>query len=167
MDKVKGVGLIEVLVSLVILTVGLLGAARMQVLSLQEGVQSHFSSQAQIAVDDLMGRMMSNRTSAQAGQYAMSALASKSESNCDIVVCTSDQMAKHDLWQVSETINVLPEAAMAITFNQDLLEYQVGITWNAQSGQSDKLGSIDSYTAPNCNSIDDRFAGCLFIVVRI
>ena len=60
MIKQKGVGLIEVLVSLLVLSVGLLGSASLQTLSLKEGVQSNFRSRAQMVSDDIFARMLAN-----------------------------------------------------------------------------------------------------------
>ena len=161
--EMKGVGLSEVLVSLVILSIGLLGAAKMQTHSLKEGVQSHYESRAQMVIDDLVGRMLSNQASAEAGIYEVEPGSSEPSPNCRTAACETAEMAAHDLWQVSDRLKneaSLPDSAINITFNNVLIEYEIALTWNAAN-------SSEAYVAPICRSINNKSAGCLFTVVRI
>lgn len=65
----KGVGLIEVLVALVVLSVGLLGMATLQATSLRANHQAYLRSQAVILARDVVDRMRANRPPALAGDY--------------------------------------------------------------------------------------------------
>jgi len=67
--RVKGFTLIEVLVSIVVLAIGLLGLAGLQLVSLKGADSAYYRSQASILADDVMDRMRSNKNAAIAGSY--------------------------------------------------------------------------------------------------
>lgn len=69
MNRQRGVGLIEVLVALVILSIGLLGMASLQAASLRANHQAYLRSQAVILARDVVDRMRANRPPALAGDY--------------------------------------------------------------------------------------------------
>lgn len=56
-----GFSMIEVLIAVLILAIGLLGVAALQMASLDQGQESYFRSQATALADDLAGRIRSNR----------------------------------------------------------------------------------------------------------
>lgn len=57
----RGLGLIEVLISLVVLSIGLLGVGAMQISSLRDNQRAGFRAQAILLVDELADRMRANR----------------------------------------------------------------------------------------------------------
>ena len=67
--RARGVGLIEVMVSLVVLAVGLLGIAAMQSMALRGGQGSLESTQAVMATNSILEAIRANR--AQASAYNM------------------------------------------------------------------------------------------------
>ena len=67
--KVRGTTLVETLVALLVLSIGLLGVAGMQMSSLQNNRGAHLRSQAQVLAYDIADRMRANRTVALAGGY--------------------------------------------------------------------------------------------------
>lgn len=67
-----GMTLIEVLVTLVITSVGLLGVAALQLTSLRNNQESYVRSQAAMLAADMLDRMRSNQTGFNAGNYDMS-----------------------------------------------------------------------------------------------
>jgi type IV pilus assembly protein PilV len=69
MNRQKGFTLVEVLVSIVVLAVGLLGLAGLQLISLKAADSAYHRSQASILVDDIVDRMRANRANAVAGSY--------------------------------------------------------------------------------------------------
>src|SRR5690242_17300973 len=60
--RVRGMTLIEVLVSLVVISVGLLGVAALQLTSLRNSQGSYLRTQATALADDILDRMRANRT---------------------------------------------------------------------------------------------------------
>ncbi len=64
-----GFSLLEVLISLIILSIGLLGLAALQATSLKANHGAYQRSQAIFLAYDMMDRMRANRTAALAGSY--------------------------------------------------------------------------------------------------
>jgi type IV pilus assembly protein PilV len=65
-----GFTLIEVLVTIVILAVGLLGLALLQSTSLNNQLEAYQRAQAMLLLEDMANRIQVNRTAARAGAYA-------------------------------------------------------------------------------------------------
>jgi type IV pilus assembly protein PilV len=65
----RGTTLIEVLVAIVVLSVGLLGMALLQVTSVQSNYSAYYRSQVTILASDLADRMRANRTAALGSAY--------------------------------------------------------------------------------------------------
>jgi len=65
-----GMTLIEILVALVVISVGLLGVAALQVVSLRSSQGSYLRTQATALAGDIIDRMRGNRTVALAPSYA-------------------------------------------------------------------------------------------------
>jgi type IV pilus assembly protein PilV len=68
--------LVEVLVTLVLISIGLLGVAALQLTSLKNNQESYVRSQAAMLAADILDRMRSNQTGFKAGDYDMAADAS-------------------------------------------------------------------------------------------
>ena len=66
-----GMTLIEVLVTLVLISVGLLGVAALQLTTLKNTQESYVRSQAALLAADILDRMRSNQTGFNAGNYDM------------------------------------------------------------------------------------------------
>ncbi len=69
MKRARGFTLIEVLVAIIVLAIGLLGLAGLQLTSLKAADSAYFRSQATLLADDILDRMRSNRSAALAGNY--------------------------------------------------------------------------------------------------
>lgn len=69
MKATQGIALVEVLVTALVLGVGLMGMAGLQMKSLQYNQASYLRSQANLAAYDVMDRMRLNRERARAGDY--------------------------------------------------------------------------------------------------
>lgn len=67
--RARGMTLVEVLVSLVVISVGLLGVVALQAVSLRNSQTSYLRTQATALADDIIDRMRANRTVALAGGY--------------------------------------------------------------------------------------------------
>lgn len=70
-NRLEGVGLIEVLVALTVLSVGLLGVAAMQVLALRNNTSAADRSMAVILSYSIIDSLRANREAALAGDYAL------------------------------------------------------------------------------------------------
>ena len=67
----SGMTLVEVLVTLVLISVGLLGVAALQLTSLKNNQESYVRSQAAVLAADILDRMRSNQSGFNAGNYDM------------------------------------------------------------------------------------------------
>jgi type IV pilus assembly protein PilV len=67
----RGMTLVETLVALLVLSIGLLGVAALQMASLQNNRGAHMRSQASVLAYAIADRMRANRTVALAGGYTV------------------------------------------------------------------------------------------------
>ena len=128
-NRIRGFSLVESLVALVVLSVGLLGVARMYVYSLQSGRTALLNSQAVILAADMADRIRANRT---AGIDYAGAAANFGCINGGID-CTPTQMAANDLlfWQ-ADVANALPNGQAAVAVNVATLPttFVITVVWN-------------------------------------
>jgi type IV pilus assembly protein PilV len=87
--KTAGFSMVEVLVSLLILSIGLLGMVALQARAIQENQGAYLRSQASIETYDILERMRANKAAAEAGAYNIAMGVTK--------ISSSDAMAKIDL----------------------------------------------------------------------
>lgn len=131
--KQAGAGLIEVLVSLVVLSIGLLGLAGLQYESLRNTQLSFQRSQAGYLLNDMADRMRSNIDAVDGDQYAsVRMFIAQPPTNCTtfpggVGQCNSNQMALADifLWQqdvlrVFGNANTTTATILCIDPNTDL-----------------------------------------------
>lgn len=111
--KVKpqhGFTLVEVLIAVLVLSIGLLGIAGVQLVGLKYNDSSYLRTQASLYAYDIMDRMRANRAAAVAGDYnrALSAFASLA------VPGAGASIAQVDNYDWYRKINELPTASGAI-----------------------------------------------------
>lgn len=105
MGKSKGFSLIEVLVAFVIASVGLLGLATVQILSLKNINNTQYRSLATVYAYDMVERMRSNKSAVDAGAYD-SITGGENPPNC--TACTAAQIAQQDayMWNAKIKQNI-------------------------------------------------------------
>ena len=101
-EKQSGFSLIEVLIALVVISVGLLATARMQMEALRGSQGAYFSSQANFMIREMSDRMRANPQGVRDGNYDLlttSSGAAASMSTCieTETVCTPSAIANADL----------------------------------------------------------------------
>ncbi len=136
----RGITLIEVLVTLVILSIGLLGSLRMQLLSIRSNTDAGLISQATVMTNDFAERIRINRAAGRAGSYADIDYAAIS---CDTLPtkpcwdrtsavatqCTSAEMATTDAWRwVCSIEDQIPGATTTVAW--DGTDYTITLQWN-------------------------------------
>ena len=102
-----GFSLIEVLVSALILSIGLVGVAGLQAMSLKNNQSAYMRSQASAMAYDLADRMRTNVAAANSGMYDPTAAAV--HASCSTTVgCSPQQMAQNDLaeWSAALAANL-------------------------------------------------------------
>jgi type IV pilus assembly protein PilV len=78
LDSSKGFTLIEVMVAVLILAIGLLGLAQLQITSLKDNQSAYFRSQASSFASDIFERMRANHTDSVLGKYDLAVTANAS-----------------------------------------------------------------------------------------
>lgn len=128
----KGVSLVEALVALVVLSVGLLGIAAMQVNALKASTSANYRAIAGIKASELADRMRANLGGVYSNAYNVNAasdcssppgtLCAKTTPNATAARCTPAQMATFDLYEVScvNGVSDLPNGDFSIVCNDDV-----------------------------------------------
>lgn len=153
----RGFTLIEVLVALVVLSIGLLGLAALQLTSLQFNTNSDLRTQATVAAYDIIDRMRSNRTGFAANDYHVptaSDAATKisdyaacgSSCACDTSECNASNLALYDLHQWYDMTDTQLPGSLAnrptITRDAATNEVTIVINWLEKDVQQSKSWTV-------------------------
>lgn len=140
-----GFSLVEVLIALVIMSVGMLGIMGLYVQSMQAGRTSTFRHHAVTIAGDVADRIRANPTAGAAYAAALGV-----DNSCVTaglsggIDCTPPQMAANDilLWQVQAT-DTLPSGAVTVVFTAGAAgvppTYQITVAW-VEPGQTPSFG---------------------------
>ncbi len=161
----KGMTLLEVLVTLVILAVGLLGIASMLLFSNKANNSSYVKQQAVQSVYDIFDRIRANYQAAINGNYNISNIGSNGYPTsitapsilCNVSACTPAQMAAYDTWHwLSRDVSKLPSGSGSITSASSGASGNTIITvtvqWDDSMAQAN-LGSSSTVSATNPNFV--------------
>jgi type IV pilus assembly protein PilV len=136
----KGSTLIEVLVTLFIMAVGLLGLASMQIISIKNINNSQFRTLATDYAYDMAERMRANTSGVDSGNYDSLSTSGAVETSCSLSSCSTSEIADLDEYEWSELITQdvvsggLPSGSGTVTANGDV--YDIHIQWNEQDRDS-------------------------------
>ena len=98
--RAKGVGLLEVLITIVLLSVGFLAAARMQVEGLRFSQSAYYQSQAYFLANDMINRMRTNADGVKSGEYdGITTSAKATDPGCSEKACSAKQIAQQDIYE--------------------------------------------------------------------
>jgi type IV pilus assembly protein PilV len=165
--KRNGFSLIEVMVSLVILVVGLIGIFNLHIMSKLGSFESFQQTQASYYANDMINRMRLN--SSQLAEYAngspYSGVPTSVGQTCDSVLltCNPNQMAKLDIfeWQSSfigasevvgtQNVGGLDTATGCINVNGNVVT--VTLSWKSIRSTSDAGDANDANT---CGTASDK-----------
>lgn len=124
----QGFSLVEVLITLVIMSIGMLGIAGLYVQSMQAGRTSMFRHHAVTLASDVADRIRANP------RAGVAYTAAGADNNCvnGGVNCDAAQMAGHDilLWK-AQAAETLPAGDVVIVFDNTVVPptYQISINW--------------------------------------
>lgn len=152
----EGVGLIEVLVALLVLSIGFLVSANMQLRGMRSNQESYYQSQALMLANEIMDRMRNNRAGVAAGKYKnMTTIGDFSEPDCASSGCDAAGLAELDRFEWSANLRnlrdesgfipVLPPkadgtpASGAISGPAASGAYTITMSWARQDGESETV----------------------------
>jgi type IV pilus assembly protein PilV len=127
--------MIEILVTLAITAIALLGAAGLQLRALRTGQNSQFRTQAVLLAADLAERMEANPNGAINGNYVVAASSTATQTNNLCANgCTSSGIATGDLYQWQNTIPaLLPQPTWTVAqtslAGNNPATYTITISW--------------------------------------
>lgn len=127
--RLRGFSLVEVLIALIVMSVGMLGIAGLYVHSLQAGRTSLFRHHAVTLAGDIADRIRANPLAGAA--YA----GAGANNNCVAggIECTDDEMAANDifLW-LEQADQTLPDGDVDVVYNNAAVPstYAVTVTWS-------------------------------------
>ncbi len=137
MRACRGTSLMEVLVTVVVLAVGLLGLAGLQAAGQRNAHQAYLRSQAVVLAYDILDRMRANPAGVQAGAYD-AIQGPVSDPGCIQAGCSPTLLAQHDAYQWQQAIaGALPAGQGTVSRNGN--RFRVTVAW-------DERGA----TAPGC-----------------
>lgn len=145
----RGFSLVEGLVSMVIISVGMLGIAGLYTQTLQSGRAALLRTKAIVLATDLADRMRTNEAGAQF--YTAGAAAANQCNDTTLAqaaVCTPQQMAQQDLWEwfaaLASPATGLPAGAGTITVNNGTTPptYTITVSWQDRDEASSYVTTI-------------------------
>ena len=148
----KGLTMIEVLVSIVILAIGLLGAAVLQTLSLEGTANTGYRTSAMYLAQDLVDKMRAN--SVAMDDYGDVSKAAAKAACHEAAGCTSQEMAYNDLKEWTDAIaDRLPEGVGSVRLpgvGQPNLE--IDISWTERVKEA--KGASETVATSNANKME-------------
>ena len=129
-----GFSLLEVLISIVVTSIGLLGLAGMQAAGIRNNHSAYHHSQATVLAYDMADRIRANRSSASNYQTSfMTLAAAQAQPECvssiSETVCSAADMAENDLFDWNTALAAaIPSAVGTITLTGGL--YTVSVSWD-------------------------------------
>ena len=142
-----GFTLIEIMVALLVLSIGLLGLAMLQATGLKFNTDSYLRTQATILAYDLIDRMRANKVAADAGNYCISSPTTTTAPPATAVTCADSapgctsvaQLAAYDLtrWYEMQASFLAPAASpssfarttVTTASGQTIFQYTITMRW--------------------------------------
>jgi len=162
----KGFSLIEVMVSVILLTASMLGLAALQNASTKFDHQAYLRTQSVIQAGDMIDRMRANTAGANSGNYIVSPLPKSFDKNCYASgsVCTAEELATYDIVKWNEqNAELLPGGIGAITGYVSTSTYMVSVSWTEQADEKAVGGD---YKNP-CDDSSKENLHCYQLEVRL
>ncbi|MEX2496947.1 MAG: type IV pilus modification protein PilV [Woeseia sp.] len=131
----RGLTLVEILIALLILSIGLLGLAGLQTMSLKFNTSSYYRTQATALAYDLADRMRANRQAALNGEYntAFQDPAPACGANGDGGSVPQQDIAA---WRNALACRI-PQSTGAVVRNGD--EFTLTVRWDDSQGEEDPM----------------------------
>jgi len=137
--KQHGFSMLEILITLVIISTALLGTAGLQIYALRMGQDGQFRTQAVFLASDITERMEANKLAAVAGDYVVASASTPSASGSDCAAnsCNATALASWDIsqWENAIITAGLPQADWQIiqTTAGNPSSYSIIINWADRS----------------------------------
>ena len=128
-----GFTLVEVLIALIVLSIGLLGLAALQLQSLKHNTDAYFRTQATMLAYDIIDRMRANDGAVKAGYYVASAPPSSAQTCGESAggCLSAEDLAAYDLTHWYESLGeALPPTSTPSSIAVNGNRVTVTVRWN-------------------------------------
>lgn len=142
LKKQIGMGLIESLIALLIISIGLLGIAALQITSLKQSSSSQWHSQAVWYSYEMTDRINANRT--VFAQYGGIDTDNTYNQDCEGATCTPAQLVTADAQDWKDLMDTLPDGRGFISSTANTLT--ISVMWD--EGES-STNCTNDVTSPN------------------
>ena len=141
----RGISLFEILITVVVVSIGLLGLAGLQFAGLRASNNAQDHTLATLLAQDIEARIRANPVAAGSPTFAYNSISLDTSSSpgvadCLAAFCTPIQMANFDIYQWYRFVvptgsdkPLLPDAAINITSNNGI-DFQITIQWGDPNG---------------------------------
>lgn len=159
--KQNGVSLVEILVAVFVVSIGLLGVARMEILAKQANVEAIQRTAATQIAHDMIEKMRANpkQLAGYVGQVLGAGKLAMPATNCDIAKCNSTDMVNWDLYQWDQSLIGAGEKAAGgnntggldtprgcitstVATPGDAGEYTISIAWRGKAPMTDNNATV-------------------------
>jgi type IV pilus assembly protein PilV len=156
-NKQQGFTLLEVLIALLVLSIGLLGLAALQTIGLRSNEMASMRTTSTMLAYDISDRMRANGQGILDGDYVInSGPITGTPSDCTATDCTTAQMALFDLNQWKNAVAALPGGLADITqVAGPPLTHTITVRWD-----QNRTGA----TGSNCPPVDNDDLRCFRLI---
>lgn len=141
----RGFSLLEVLVTVVVLSVGLLGIAALQLKSLRFTYDSNLFYLASQQANDMADRMRANRQGVIAGAYNNLSTVGVTNPGCVSTGCSTAQMAQVDAFEWGTSLkSLLPSGTGTVKGSGINSPYTIAVQWQQISNDGNNVTMIYS-----------------------
>ncbi|MDH5631847.1 MAG: type IV pilus modification protein PilV [Gammaproteobacteria bacterium] len=142
----SGFGMLEVLISILVLAIGLLGLAALQTVGLKYNYQSFQRTQAVILTYELTDKIRAN--DGIAGNYQVQygvSLGQPAAGTCHTSPCTAAQLAAYDLalWKQSINEQLGADADGQISYDPATLLHKIQIKWKENEADQEFAQEVE------------------------
>lgn len=147
--RLAGFALLEVLVSLVVFAVGMLGVAALLIIAHKTSSSNYIKQTGVQYAYNMLDRIRANSQAAINGNYAISNLVSSGSptvpsapsSDCSVSVCSATQMAAYDTWYwLAKELALLPAGCGSVVTALDAngnTSVTITVQWDDSLAQAD------------------------------
>ncbi len=147
----QGLSLIEILVTLVVVSIGLLGLVSLQFLSMRNANNAFYRQQATFLAEDMLDRIRANST--QTYNVTAGATGSLCTGSCSTAAIRDHDIAE---WKTSINTTFPDNGAGVVTFDAVNNIYTITVSWNAIDAVGGTGASLTSSTNSNSFTLKAR-----------
>ncbi len=166
--KQRGIGLIEILITVILLSIGFLAAAQMQMQGMRFSQSAYFQSQAYFLTSDMIDRMRANEEGVEMGAYDNIVTSTSAISpDCGNILCSPAALAQQDLFDWSAKLHSMqgdpnfvaslpssdPISARGVVTPLGGGVYEVRLEWSEIVDGNETAASVRMNFAPAVNQL--------------